>query len=763
MSASTGRQLPHAPVLHAARLIEFFVNAVYPSFYESFFYPYVSDSRIQVCFHGDYRKEKRVKMSEESARDYKWRALSGGERTVLEKTNAASPWDTILVADPFRPERIKGCRFTGKVRIGPMTKTVISAEGVEYPVGLYNSRIDSCTIDGDVSIDGAGVVSGYTIGRNVVISRVDELVGGEGIEPNELKADLINENGGRAVPFFIGMLPGDGALWAKRRENSRLLEGLRTLTESEWRNADNRSCRIEKHAVIKNSRKLRRCVIKEFAVIDGAGELDNVVVLSCRDAVTSIGTGVILKNGIVGYRNGIDAFVTARSFMTGTNVSLNNGLVVENSLIGDNANLSAGELLSALVFPFHEQHHRSSFLCAAFLGGQSNIAAGAVIGSNHNSRRNDGELYASRGFWPGLCTSLKHNSMFASFSLLAKSSYPHEICLPLPFSLVSRDTGTDGLTVMPAYWLLYNMYGLERNTRKYRKRDNRAIHREEEASALELDYLAPDTVHEMAASLRLLERWVGEAWRRRDGGLRPSDSPESIAHSVEKGRTILNDCQNSSDHCPELVVTTDTIEASSIPTLIVKWREAYNIYRETILLWAATVLMESRDVTWCVERVNRKTSLPETIDGRRWINWGGKLILDERYRGIISRLESGALASWREVHNAFDAAGASGNAVDRAEYALALIGVLFPELGWSDCVAEAIRIKKAGCERTRESREKDFNNPYRTMVYDSKAELEKVIGNSKEDEIIIRLKEETDRFVRKAELVKIEALKAEQS
>ena len=45
--------------------------------------------------------------------------------------------------------------------------------------------------------------------------------------------------------------------------------------------------------------------------------------------------------------------------------------------------------------------------------GQSNIAAGATIGSNHNSRSADGEIIAGRGFWPGLCVSLKHNSKFS--------------------------------------------------------------------------------------------------------------------------------------------------------------------------------------------------------------------------------------------------------------------------------------------------------------------------------------------------------------
>jgi len=84
-------------------------------------------------------------------------------------------------------------------------------------------------------------------------------------------------------------------------------------------------------------------------------------------------------------------------------------------------------------FPAHEQHHNNSFLCAAMIQGQSNMAAGATLGSNHNSRGADGELQAGRGFWPGLSVALKHNSKFAAFNLISKGNYPAEIHNPIPF------------------------------------------------------------------------------------------------------------------------------------------------------------------------------------------------------------------------------------------------------------------------------------------------------------------------------------------
>ena len=94
-----------------------------------------------------------------------------------------------------------------------------------------------------------------------------------------------------------------------------------------------------------------------------------------------------------------------------------------NSYLGNNSTISCCEVLNSLIFPAHEQHHNNSFLCASLIMGQSNIAAGATIGSNHNSRGADGEIIAGRGFWPGLCVSLKHNSKFASFTILAKGGF----------------------------------------------------------------------------------------------------------------------------------------------------------------------------------------------------------------------------------------------------------------------------------------------------------------------------------------------------
>ena len=65
-------------------------------------------------------------------------------------------------------------------------------------------------------------------------------------------------------------------------------------------------------------------------------------------------------------------------FLLGTNSSLKYGARLINSILGDNSTISCCEVLNSLIFPGHEQHHNNSFLCAAMLLGQTNLAAGAT-------------------------------------------------------------------------------------------------------------------------------------------------------------------------------------------------------------------------------------------------------------------------------------------------------------------------------------------------------------------------------------------------
>ena len=102
------------------------------------------------------------------------------------------------------------------------------------PVGLYNSTIISCDFGDNVVIDNVNFMSHYIIGNEVMIVNINELATtdhskfGNGVlkkgekESIRIWMEICNENAGRSVLPFNGMLAGDAWLWAKYRDDEKL-------------------------------------------------------------------------------------------------------------------------------------------------------------------------------------------------------------------------------------------------------------------------------------------------------------------------------------------------------------------------------------------------------------------------------------------------------------------------------------------------------------------------------------------------------------
>src|SRR5690348_6927107 len=303
------------------------------------------------------------------------------------------------------------------------------------------------------------------------------------------------------------MLPGDAYLWSNNPEDTQLQNRFLELTQNESSTKRGFYGTIGDRCVIKDCDIIKDVIIGTDAYLKGANKLKNLTINSDQERTSQIGEGCEMVNGIVGYGCRIFYGVKAVRFMMASHSQLKYGARLINSYLGNNATISCCEVLNSLIFPAHEQHHNNSFLCAALVMGQSNIAAGATIGSNHNSRAADGEMITARGFWPGLCVSLKHNSKFPTFTLLAKGDYSYELNIPFPFSLVSNDVTNNKLSIMPAYWFMYNLYALARNSEKYVDRDKRT----EKVQHIEYDYLAPDSVNEIFSAIQLLKKYTALA------------------------------------------------------------------------------------------------------------------------------------------------------------------------------------------------------------------------------------------------------------
>ncbi|HYJ65692.1 MAG TPA: DUF4954 family protein [Parafilimonas sp.] len=686
-----------------------------------------------------------------------YRNLTAYEIEALVKNrNASDDWNKILVSDAFNPELVKNCKFFGLVRIGKLESFFLEFSDMKYAVGIYNSTIISTDIGDNVVIDNVNYLSHYILGNEVVLVNVNELATtdhskfGIGIlkegEPEDVRIwmEICNENGGRKVIPFSGMLPGDAFLWSKYRDDETLMQRFKEFTEKEFKNERGFYGKVGDRTVIKNSAIIKDVWIGSDAYIKGANKLKNLTIHSTEDANTQIGEGCEIVNGVISAGCRIFYGVKAVRFVMASNSQLKYGARLINSYLGSNATISCCEVLNSLIFPAHEQHHNNSFLCAALVMGQSNIPAGATIGSNHNSRAADGEIVAGRGFWPGLCVSLKHNSKFASFTMIAKGDYLFELNIPLPFSLVSLNIADDTLNVMPAYWFMYNMYALERNAWKYVDRDKR----HDKFQLLESDYLAPDSINEMFDALKLLEKFTGKAWFKKQQQSCNEDE------YVEKGRELL---QQKNNIINELEIIADRFENAKRKTIITKVQQAYDAYKEMILYYGLKHLIALIDAT---ENINQlKEKLPVT-KRTNWLSIGGQLMPEDEVEIMKNKIKQNEIKSWDELHAYYKSAGEKyqQQKLQHALSSLFEIENVQQELSTkkiNEWLNEAVSIQSSITEKIKQSRKKDYTNPFRRMVYNSREEMDNVVGDFDDNSFIKQKQKELESF--KLHIKKIKA------
>jgi hypothetical protein len=723
----------------------------YDRIYKNFIDPkYLHDGHDEY-----YYRDQQVRHPESG-----WRHLRSDEieRLVLNN-NSASNWDDIWVTDDFDTNMIRNNRFFGMVRIGRVRNEILQYHDLRVPVGISDSSIISCDIGNDAAIHDVHYMANYIVGDCCILFNIQELSTtdhskfGNGVvkegEPESVRVwlEVMNENGGRSILPFDGMITADAYLWAKYADDTRLQERLKEITQKHIDNHRGFYGTIGESCVIKNCWILKDAKIGAHCYIKGASKLKNVTINSSEEEPTQIGEGVILVNGITGYGCHIFYSVTATRFVLGDNCNLKYGARLLNSVLGDNSTISCCEVLNNLIFPSHEQHHNNSFLISACVMGQSNMAAGATMGSNHNSRATDGEIVAGRGFWPGLCTSVKHSSKFASFTLLAKSDFPHELNIMLPFSLVNNNPKTDELEVMPAYWWMYNMYAIARNTSKYQKRDKRL----RKIQNIEFETFAPDTMEEAIEARKLLEGWTAKAYLLQQGTFDPAMDFKELR---KIGKNLLD---NEPETAKKLEVFGEGMECGHRKVRILKSYQAYHAYGDIIIYYAVKNIVRflHENPSFSMEDLRKEM---ESKRQREWINLGGQLMNGDEVEKLIHDINYGVLNNWEEIHHRYDEIWRSYPMEKLRHAYLSLIflhkdetATLTPEL-WQQALKDAKRIQQFICDQVYITRKKDYDNEYRNATFRNEAEKIAVIGEIDEVSFVKQIREETAAFFEKIDM-----------
>ena len=674
-----------------------------------------------------------------------WRNLNESEIEQLEENgNFSSDWEKVLVVDSFNPKYIKNSRFYGLVRIGKIEFGALKYHDFVLNQGIYDSTIISSDIGDNCAINKCHYISHYIIKNRVMLHQIDELQAtnhakfGVGIvkdgenEDVRVSIDIMNEAGGRKVYPFVKMTCADATLWGSYRADLKLMDRFDQFTKDTMSSKRGFYGIIESDCVIKSTRIIKDVYFGSCAYVKGANKLKNLTIQSSEIMPTQIGEGVELVNGIIGEDCHIFYGCKAVRFIMMDHSFLKYGARLINSILGENSTISCCEVLNNLVFPAHEQHHNNSFLIATNIQGLSNMAAGATIGSNHNSRGADGEIVAKRGFWPALSSTLKHNCKFAEYTLIAKGNYPSELNISFPFSLLSSEN--DVRQIMPAYWWMYNLYALERNSFKVKNRDKRKKIKQ----IVESNYLAPDTVLAIKAARQELRILVAKAY----------DKNEKDEEKLTKlGSKLLNFDKKIIDN---LDVVSLNSEHSHTPVKIIKPYEAYHSYKEMLIYYGAMEIS-----SWCYNNKKSLSTLQNEIEDnlKPWTNIGGQIVLEEKVDKLRDDIKSSKINSWEEVHEVYKQWNDSYED-DKVANALGIIkychkvDYINQEI-WDKVVNQAKKTRQYIEKQVYETRFKDYNNEFRSITYRNNEERDIVLGAVEENSFINESKNITnDLFIK---------------
>ena len=285
---------------------------------------------------------------------------------------------------------------------------------------------------------------------------------------------------------------------------------------------------------------------------------------------------------------------------------------------------------------------------------------------------------------------------------------------------------------MPAYFWIYNLYALERNSWKAFNRDRRKAPLQQ----IEMNYLAPDTAEEILSALEQMEGWMKAA------GI---DSADIKAADINAGKN------GDADEDPEYAYTSQSDEEIPAPGLerhnrgavLLKPRRAYLAYREMLYFYAMkTVIayLEGRPELSFGEFL-KEVNGPGRV--REWVNMGGQVVPAFRVDRLRGDILEKKLNDWRSIHEAYgEFAGLYSLDAARPAWAvLNHISVCKNAEDFGKELAAITEIQRRVTGQVYLSRAKDFHYPFRSVTYRNEEEMKEVVG-SPESNFFIKLSRE---------------------
>jgi Domain of unknown function (DUF4954) len=311
------------------------------------------------------------------------------------------------------------------------------------------------------------------------------------------------------------------------------------------------------------------------------------------------------------------------------------------------------------------------------------------------------------------------------------------------------------LVVMPGYWFMYNFYALARNAWKYQDRDKR----KNIDQYFEYDYLAPDSVNELIKGRSVIAIAVAKAQLIKE---KKSTKIEDEKLALLGYKLLTTKTKKEID---QLDVFVDGFENSKRKTRLIKCFDAFTIFEKMIFMYGMDQLIIKLTQNGLKNLHTKIKNIKTTGAATEWSNIGGQLIPTKSVQSMLQQIKTNKLTSWDEVHQYYQTetdkylAKKNLHALHCLEYIQgeAISGLSAKKINaWLDRYLE---IKEEITGKIKSSREKDYTNPFRKMVYENEMEMNAIVGDLNDNSFIEQ--QVADQIKLKAFIIEIkQALKA---
>jgi hypothetical protein len=398
------------------------------------------------------------------------RRLSPAERRALEAQGcAAESWQRVLVADPFRAERVRNVRFGGEVRIGRLEGEATMPGGGKLPCGLYDSRLHDCSLGDGVLVADARWLSGYDLEDGVQVLDVGLLaMEGESAFGNGAPLRLLNEAGGRILRLHDRLSAQEAYLAVMHRHRPALSRALEELVERKAASLRSARGAVRRGSRILGCGALRNLSVGPYAELSGAARLEEGTVRGCPEDPAVVGAGVQARHFMVLSGSRVEEGCQLESCFVGQGVLMRGQLSAEHCAFFANSEVYHGEAVSVFAGPYTVSHHRSTLLigaCVSFFN-----AGSGTNQSNHLYKL--GPVHQGileRGAKTGSGAYLLWPARVGPFSTVMGQHHASFDSGDLPFSYIGEEAGR---TVVTPGANLLNV-GSRRDAEKWPARDRR--------------------------------------------------------------------------------------------------------------------------------------------------------------------------------------------------------------------------------------------------------------------------------------------------